>query len=448
MIAGFLIIISIVIYILAPTTYSFEYCLLCHNVFILDLAYLLYKDLKNEKIGFNTLFSISFYFTNFVYPIFIYPVNPDFSLFQYRFDVNVVSKCTALALLAYSVYVGGYIYRLNKIPKYNLNRFPTIPIRIVKRLFNLLVIFIVLFIASGGIDYYEDRYERGDMSENLYAQYIYLFLSPLITLVVSSLLCFKTSSLKNIIALVLLAFTGVLLMSGTRTLPLTVLLMLLYVYSVKHKISNVSILIVLIVGIVLMSVIGEMRSGVNDLSQSLEGDQEVGLWAKFSDLIINNRNLYVFYDYVDSHSVTWGLSMVQGILSPIPFAQTLFMSITGLPYFLLGSPDFSTYLTLGGGKTFGLGTNLVGDVYLAFGIVGIFICFFILGNLIVYVRSKLRNGSVYDLIIYLVLLGDAVYLCRASYFNSFRAIVWSLLFAYILFNKYIKNEYITNHSRK
>lgn len=151
MIAGFLIIISIVIYILAPTTYSFEYCLLCHNVFILNLAYLLYKDLKNEKIGFNTLFSISFYFTNFVYPIFIYPVNPDFSLFQYRFDVNVVSKCTALALLAYSVYVGGYIYRLNKIPKYNLNRFPTIPTRIIKRLFNLLVIFIILFIVCGGI---------------------------------------------------------------------------------------------------------------------------------------------------------------------------------------------------------------------------------------------------------------------------------------------------------
>lgn len=448
MIAIFLVIISIAIYILAPTTYSFEYCFLCHNVFILNLAYLLYKDLKNEKIGFNTLFSISFYFTNFVYPIFIYPVNPDFSLFQYRFDVNVVSKCTALALLAYSVYVGGYIYRLNKTPKNNLNRFPRIPARAVRRLFNLLIVFIVLFIAFGGIDYYEDRYERGDMSENLYVQYIYLFLSPLITLIISSLLCFKSNSLRNSIVLMLFGFTGVLLMSGTRTLPLTILLMLLYVYSVNHKISNVSILIILAIGVVSMSVIGEMRSGVNDLSQSLKNDQELGLWTKFSDLIINNRNLYVFYDYVDSHSVTWGLSMVQGILSPIPFAQTLFMSATGLPYFLLGSPDLSTYLTLGGGKSFGLGTNLVGDVYLAFGVVGIFICFFFLGNLIVYVRNKLRKGSVYSLIIYLVLLGDAVYLCRASYFNSFRAIVWCILFAYVLFNKYIKNEHTINHTRE
>ena len=92
-----ILLVSAFAYILAPNIYSFEYCFGVQILFALSAIVVSIMDSRNEKVGFNLLFSLSFFFTNFVYPVYIYPIDPCYSLFRFPFNDNVITKCTALA---------------------------------------------------------------------------------------------------------------------------------------------------------------------------------------------------------------------------------------------------------------------------------------------------------------------------------------------------------------
>ena len=440
-----LLIVSLLSYFFAPKTYSFDYCFWLHNLFLVSATLVFILDIRNEKVGFNLLFSISFFFTNFVYPVYIYPVDPYYSLFSFPFNEKVITKCTALAQVAYSMYACGYLWR-NKTENTSksLNFDMAIGAKQMSTITLLIIIYFLVFLSFGGLDYFEDRYERGEMSSNMKVQYLMLFFPSIIIFFASTIfLCksrkhiIQTYSILSIIALILLS-------SGTRTFPLIILSTIFIIYCLRNKVSISLVIPCIIIGILLMSFIGNIRHD-GTLSSELFANQasEIGVLDHFSDLFINSRNLYVLYDFVDNYSCTFGLTMVSPLLSPIPFAQKIFIIITGVPYYFLNSASLSTFLELGDPPAFGLGTNIVGDVYLSFGFIGILICFFALGRFIIYARKRMLDGSYAYLIAYLSLASDAIYMCRASYFDALKIILWTLLFALIMkqTNKQILNNY-------
>lgn len=440
-----LLIVSLLSYFFAPKTYSFDYCFWLHNLFLVSATMVFILDVRNEKVGFNLLFSISFFLTNFVYPVYIYPVDPYYSLFSFPFNEKVITKCTALAQVAYSMYACGYLWR-NKTENTSksLNFDMAIGAKQMSTTTLLIIIYFLAFLLFGGLDYFEDRYERGEMSSNMKVQYLMLFFPSIIIFFASTIfLCknrkhiIQTYSILSIIALILLS-------SGTRTFPLIILSTIFIIYCLRNKVSISLIIPCIIIGILLMSFIGNIRHD-GTLSSELFANQasEIGVLDHFSDLFINSRNLYVLYDFVDNYSCTFGLTMVSSLLSPIPFAQKIFIIITGVPYYFLNSASLSTFLELGDPPAFGLGTNIVGDVYLSFGFIGILICFFALGRFIIYARKRMLDGSYAYLIAYLSLASDAIYMCRASYFDALKIILWTLLFALIMkqTNKQILNNY-------
>lgn len=440
-----LLIVSLLSYFFAPKTYSFDYCFWLHNLFLVSATMVFILDIRNEKVGFNLLFSISFFFTNFVYPVYIYPVDPYYSLFSFPFNEKVITKCTALAQVAYSMYACGYLWR-NKTENTSksLNFDMAIGAKQMSTITLLIIIYFLAFLLFGGLDYFEDRYERGEMSSNMKVQYLMLFFPSIIIFFASTIfLCknrkhiIQTYSILSIIALILLS-------SGTRTFPLIILSTIFIIYCLRNKVSISLVIPCIIIGILLMSFIGNIRHD-GTFSSELFANQasEIGVLDHFSDLFINSRNLYVLYDFVDNYSCTFGLTMVSPLLSPIPFAQKIFIIITGVPYYFLNSASLSTFLELGDPPAFGLGTNIVGDVYLSFGFIGILICFFALGRFIIYARKRMLDGSYAYLIAYLSLASDAIYMCRASYFDALKIILWTLLFALIMkqTNKYNYNIY-------
>ena len=440
-----LLIVSLLSYFFAPKTYSFDYCFWLHNLFLVSATMVFILDIRNEKVGFNLLFSISFFFTNFVYPVYIYPVDPYYSLFSFPFNEKVITKCTALAQVAYSMYACGYLWR-NKTENTSksLNFDMAIGAKQMSTITLLIIIYFLAFLLFGGLDYFEDRYERGEMSSNMKVQYLMLFFPSIIIFFASTIfLCknrkhiIQTYSILSIIALILLS-------SGTRTFPLIILSTIFIIYCLRNKVSISLVIPCIIIGILLMSFIGNIRHD-GTLSSELFANQasEIGVLDHFSDLFINSRNLYVLYDFVDNYSCTFGLTMVSSLLSPIPFAQKIFIIITGVPYYFLNSASLSTFLELGDPPAFGLGTNIVGDVYLSFGFIGILIFFFALGRFIIYARKRMLDGSYAYLIVYLSLASDAIYMCRASYFDALKIILWTLLFALIMkqTNKQILNNY-------
>lgn len=441
---------SCLLYLFSPSNYSFSYCLWCHNLFLATAAFVLISDFKNEKVGFNLLFTVSFFFTNFVYPIYIYPIDPSYSLFQFPFNENVITKCTALAQVAYSTYSIGFFWeKPNPTNDNGFQHFPSISNAKYYKSELAVCLLVIVFILLGGLEYFEDRYLRGDLSSNLLVQYMMIIFIPIIILYASLIYLCKSHKQIVRIHLILLVITIVLLSSGTRTFPLIILACLFIIFCQRHKVSFTFVMLCVIFGVVLMSYVGDSRStGVFASGQDVIEASQFGVIEKFSDLFINNRNLYVLYDFVSSHSCTYGLSMISNLLSPIPFAQGLFIKIFGIPPHMLGSASFSTYLEFGVNPPLGLGTNIVGDVYLAFGNIGIFIFFFSLGYFIWYIRERMWHGSYMYLLIYLILASDAVYMCRAAFFDALKNILWTLLFANLFFTKSNNEKHPTNHTRE
>lgn len=421
---------------MAPNIYSFGYCLWIHNLFLLSAILLYVADLKNEKVGFNALFTISFFFTNFVYPVYIYPVDPNYSLFQYQFNTNVITKCTALAQIAYSIYACGYLYKLPNIGRRSIN-FPYYLKQTKLRKIEILIcLFIITFIGLGGLDYFEDRYLRGEMSSSMMVQYMMLFFVPIVIWFSSLIYLCKNKVQSYQIYILLIGLSFILLTSGTRTIPLVILASLFIIYCQQRRLPIYIIFLCVIGGVLLMSYIGNVRhDGVLDSSYIYDNGSQFGWMENMSDLFICNRGLYVFYDYVDSHSYTYGLSMLGCLLSPVPFAQRTFITITGIPSYLLDSPNFHTFLEFGTNAPLGLGTNIVGDVYLALGLIGVIVLFFFLGRFIVFVRGKMYEGIYLYAIVYLVVASDAIYMCRAAYLDTFKSILWTILLAWLFIRK-------------
>ena len=101
-----LLVFSIILYYESPEVYDYSFCLMCFIVFVITTTILLANNTHQYKtmILFETLFSISFFFTNYVYPLFLYQYSPYFSLFKYNFNENIISKATALATIGFCSY--------------------------------------------------------------------------------------------------------------------------------------------------------------------------------------------------------------------------------------------------------------------------------------------------------------------------------------------------------
>ena len=426
------LLISCVLYFAAPNTYSFGYCLWIHNIFLFSAVLLYITDLSNEKVGFNILFTISFFFTNFVYPIYIYPKDPNYSLFQFPFNTNVITKCTALAQIAYSAYVCAYMCTLPKAKQFTLNFSFVLEPRTLRKIEVGVCLFVFLFILLGGLKYFEDRYLRSEMSTNMMVQYMMLFFIPIVVWFSSLIFLCKNKLQVSKIYVILIVIAFILLTSGTRTIPLIIFASLFIIYCLTHKVSLSFVLTCVILGTMLMSFIGNIRhDGVLETSHIYNDDSRLGWMEHFSDLFICNRGLYVFYDYVGVHSYTFGISMLGCLLSPIPFAQRILINVTGIPSYFLDSPSFHTFLQFGANAPLGLGTNIVGDVYLAFGLIGVIVLFGCLGKFIVYVRNRMNRGNYIFFIVYLIISSDAIYMCRAAYLDAFKSILWTVLIAWL-----------------
>ncbi|MBQ3176010.1 MAG: oligosaccharide repeat unit polymerase [Bacteroidales bacterium] len=448
------VIIALVLYYESPNDYSYSYCFLLHNLFLLYVVYLQIRDKGKEVIGYNTLFTISYYFTNFVYPIFIYPIDPEFSLFKFDFNHDVITKATALALVAYTCYGLGYSRVKNLYTsKFKLTQNASIfPSKVSNNWRKLIVVAFIIFYLFGGFDMFEHTYQVSVSKAGLIPRLMNIILFPLTIFSTIFILYDKSYVRQNKWYFVFGIVSLALMTTGTRTLPLMLMSVVFYIFCNTRKISRVSIFVILLMGVFLMSFVGQVRSsGILDAREfNIFEQSSVGYIEKMADLIINNRNLYVFYDYVQEHGINYGLTMLSTILSPIPFLQSVFVRITGIPDVLLNSATFSTFLTLGSRPSLGLGTNLVGDVYLSFGLLGVVVLFYFLGYFVNNIRQKAYAGSLYSTIAYFVMIADCIYSCRSAYLGNLRILVWGLFICWIVLkiypkNYFNKNEYSNNN---
>jgi len=438
----FFLIVSSVLYISAPDIYSYNYCVLINVLFIIqNCIYFTFRRTKS-LVGFQFIFMISFYFTNFVYPVFYFPTNKDFLLFHFSFNENIISKATSIAFLAYSFYIFSLSFFSRKIQMDNPDFFKKIDFeKVMKLLLKITVIFLIMFIIYGGYDYFSSIYSKdGDVFVGGISLYFYIVFFT--TLHLMAIFVFDISERAKRFYYLVTIFSIIIffLFLGSRNMALAVFLILILSYNNNvRKIPNFVFLSVLILGAIFLTILMFTRSiSLSDtdyVNSGIENLQFNSLWDIGSDLIVCNRSLYTLIDFANNNTHTFGVTMLGGFLSPIPFAQSLVCKIFAIPLDFIGSASFGTFLEFGKDSTLGLGTNIVADVYLAFGLLGIVVFFMFLGWLVGRAESQYKT-NVYWNIIYYFLISNSVFFVRSGFFDNIRPLIWALVFMFLINKKY------------
>lgn len=432
------LIFSLVLYFNAPEIYSYNFCLTINLTFLIQNI-LYFVITGRTLISFEFFFMFAFYFVNFVYPVAYFPTNPTFSIFDYSFNYQVICKSTALAFVAYSCYMAGLtFFRKETESEMKIDTSMFSPSFFV----NLLVVFLTLalsYIISvgnaffNGYDWYidEENYSPAvafiNMSASLFAMFIFLEKIPV---------------RKYVYLFITILFIGVYLLSGSRNMPLGLMIILLVAFNeIERKIPSLFFLVMIFTGVVVLYFISTVRTdSVSEglsISDFINNSANNSVFDFATDLIVNNRNLYVLVDFADTNGVTYGMTMLSSLLMLVPYAGTFVSDSLGIPMDFLYVAGFNTYLEFGFGATFGLGGNIVADIYLSFGFVGVLIAFTLLGIFMSKVIKE-YHGNIQYYIIYCIMAGNSVFMNRESFLLPLRPIIYSIIM-FVILNNLFKN---------
>lgn len=445
------LIISIILYYLAPDKYSYGYCVLLTIFFILSSIRIIQNVTINRNFfNFHTLFIISFFFVNFVYPVFLYPNSPFyFSVFKKDFNHDVITKATALALIGSCSYNLGVSLFYKRDYEYATIK-DTNPGTILFLLTNWLYLVFILLILFAGKEMFQ-----GNFGSTLHIPTGLLVIFQ-ISLSLAVLLVILTRSYSNSflglirkfnIGILLLLFVYILLFiyTGDRGPVIQIVIFTLgaFTFLVKPMKFRRFILIV-IAGMLILTFVSYARSknatatdqkGISGFVERGIKNMKINSFFDLGmDLIVCNRNLYAGFDYVNRNGINYGKSMSYYVFSPIPFLPTLMTRL----FFYSDPVNLTTasIITKEAKATYGLGTNIIADLYMAFGIVGVIVFMLLLGIIVInFERKAYFSRRMNYIIAYLLLLGFSVYLARTSILFPLRYILWAILL-YELFKRF------------
>lgn len=426
---------SIFLFLNAPGVYDYDYCVLLMSLFIAQNVLYFATNKRKHWLGFEFFFAISFFLVNFVYPVFYAPTERIYwSFFSYTFPDDAVTRCTALAYFGYAWFMLGAtrILQLNREEPSE----PTFTITMKEYLwfFGITIIAWLLYVATGGLTALQQAYSGG---ASLRAVGIYSYFGNIFSIGCYLMAIFLFRLPKQrwwFYLLVVLTFMLLLLSTGSRQMTVALTLILItgfsmYVYHLKWW----QVLILVAGGSITLFLVMSLRQ------EGLEGAWQNKLahlkieefWDIFEDLIVNDLNLFVLYDYACYHEPTWFQGMLLDISSPIPGLANYIIANSDVPPQMLHGGDLPTYLILGPESEWGTGTNMVGEAYRSFGLIGTAIAMFLIGLWVKesYYRAK---DNVYWYLMYFLLVGHALIYPRAPLLFDPRLVTWSLLLLLIV----------------
>lgn len=418
-----LFIISLFLYIIRPAKVTMTFNYFCFINFLISTYIYFSCKRKTNYFDFDTIFILLYSIVGFAYPIFIYDKKYPFEIFfNMHFDVNFISTGVILFLIGIQSYFLGSLLAKRSVP--NISN--------IKYINNRFLVFIVLmlsiaFILSGGVQYYQASYLKNNLQESGFTMQILVLLQAFSMTAIATefynKIVVKTHKLNILLLFSLLWIVLLMLYAGNRTFASQLALPIIGLYALFFKnIGKVKFLLLMFMGIFLMWIIQYSRVG-------REIDSLTSYAAIISDLTFTTRSTYTCLEYVDKYGYSYGLNMLGGLIGIIPSIGTLFIQFLGIDPRTLGSAETLTRFSLGDNPTFGLGTNIIADIYLSFGFIGVIIFMYFLGGFVNRHLFRANKLNYYSLIIYTVMISYSVFLVRTTYTHPVKIIVWSLIIA-------------------
>ncbi|WP_029292464.1 O-antigen polymerase [Chryseobacterium hispalense] len=411
--------------------------------FISIVVYLFtFRKLYRTWVRFETLFLIGFIIVHFQIPFFyslnIQPSNP----YYVWLNKNVVNFATWLSAFSIHLWMIGSVIATIKSANSKREFISSKSQYNVKKLdYILLFSFLGFFGLAGGALLKGSHDGMGSWGEG--ASYFMILLR--VSLYFRIFIFFKSLrkiTLSNIIRgniiflCILLLYILTFLLVGDRGPFMQIVIVIALCFGVFVKrISLGSLFLLIITGALLLSIIGLGRSSED------ANIFEVGL-SKYQssksnpteELATSVRIMYrALSNFPNNYSYLYGLQFVIGILGIIPFASSFFISTFNIPAEFTASSRLFTFIGQGRNSTYGEGTEIISDIYINFGILGVFFFMFLYG----YLTSKisfnaLKKHSDKFFLILIVLSSTAIYINRAQFLSPVKDIVYILLIFQII----------------
>ena len=423
-------VVATVLYIRAPWTYSYDYCVLLMSCFIAQNVLFFATNKRTHWLGFEFFFALSFFLVNFVYPVFYAPTERIYwSFFSFSFNDDFVTRATALAYFGYAWYMLGATRILQLRREEPSEPTFTISMREYIWFFGITIGAWMLFVLTGGLAALQSVYAEGS---NLREVGIYSYFNNIFTIGC----LFRLPKQKWwFYLLVIVSFMLILLSAGSRQLAVGLALILITGFSMYvYHLRAWQVLTLVAGGSVALFLVMTLRTEGLDpgaWQAKLAHVQLFEFWDIYEDLIVNDVNLFRLFGWAQENDLTWLQGMTLDITSPIPGLGSYIIANSDVPPQMLHGGDLPSYLFLGPKATWGTGTNMVGEAYRSFGIVGTAIAMFLIGLWVKesYYRAK---DSAYWFLMYFLLVGHALIYPRAPLLFDPRLVTWSLLILWIV----------------
>lgn len=360
---------------------------------------------------------------------------------------DLVNFATWFSLIAIVFWMWGYSTYKIKIEKKN-NRFIEHKINYLLLDSLILSIFILYIIITGSI-LFSGKYNI-DNEIGRESLYIFLFLNVLIYLRIiyfikdqpkssNILTIFKAFISNRIFSSIILIYFFIFLLSGDRGPILRILLIGVGSYTIFIKpISFKKLSLFIITGAFILTLIGLGRE--NDASNFGNKNIFERGYSAFlesdntnitDELAGSNRILYMALDTVPAqHNFLYGITYIVNIAWSIPFLAGIIVNAFNIPLMYRDSSQFFTITSLGPDPTWGVGSELIADIYINFGVYGVFILMFLFGRFSSKSFSKALSFNIPHIIIYLCLISEAISINRGGLLTPLKPIISMLLINY------------------
>lgn len=420
-----LLMMSITTFICVPLESNVSMTLHYWNIFLLLCSITIFFKYKRKTnfFDFDTLFivlsSITVFFATFFYN------QPFYNLLflNIPFNHKYVNIGNILSLIGIQSYILGSMSYSKRFFQRKVYK----PIQMWKG--NTFLFFMLsLFVLLGGIGYYQSLYEGQAVGSGGIFAYI-LLLSIIIVGANVSVLFTKKKDVKIIsnnkfFFLTLFVFSLILLYIGRRSFFLFLVFPFIALYSrLKQDITLRHFYLLFFVGIFVFWIVQNMRINVAIDFYSFNPAMLL------TDLTIPSRAIYSAIEYVEENGHTYGESMLSGIIGLIPFIGSFF---DANKIYSAGLLTEYTFNAMGKDISFGLGTTIFADVYLAWGVFGVILFLFVLGRIVSYIHCRVNKGDIYSYFMYAILVSQCAFMVRDAYFSSLRYYVWGIIYIWCL----------------
>jgi len=404
-----------------------------------------YQTIKSY-ISIELFFVIGFIIVHFQIPflasIGIEPVRTDLIWINKR----VVNYATWLSLMSLLIWFLGNTISLNRplkkvfIKRYKVNDFFILVLAVVS---------LIVFLLIVGKEFLRGNY-NGNVNWNFGAHYVFLILKTTIFLAIiyafmnlspqrsdKNSILFLIFNNKTLLITIVIYLT-VFFIVGDRgpLLQVFVLIVGCYSYYIKRiKLRYLSSLLFFGSGVMLLLSLGRSNNlstsdKTNIIARGIDNYNSKDIvFNPTNELATSNRILYRAIDVVpDKHPYLYGLTFGMEIFNIFPFGGSTIMSVTALPDMYKSSSTFFTVLGQGVNYTWGEGSEVLADIYINFGTIGVFVFIFIFGYLVASLtKNVFFSNNPFYLVIFFLVLVDSVYINRSNIFEPIKVIFYALL---------------------